>query len=237
MSTNKKRVLAALLFLGSLAVWVPQIVGQKSAGGPIDDLDPESSVFLGTLPGSEAEPLPIDLVGGSPPAPAAGSEASEPAPTESEAIPLPFAGRNFAPEPREELLERLAQAFGGLQPADAAPTGTPGLFDARDARRARADEALDLFLASNPLSGILHGPEQGVAILGSRLVRAGDELVPGELRVTLVARRHVELRAGDRSLRLELPPVAAAPRPGATAPLPTHPDGAAGTPHDGDQQP
>lgn len=236
MSTNKKRVLAALLLFGSLAVWIPQLVGQRSTAGPTEDPDPESSAFLGALSGSEGEPHAVPL-GGAPThmERSAAPGAVSPGTPDSHA---PAASGNSALEPRAELLERLAQAWGGGAQREGPPGGAFGFSEDRDSERRRARQAVEGYLAANPLGGILHGPERAVAILGSRLVHAGDELVPGELFVTLVARRHVDLRTREGTLRLELPPVAAAPRTGqlqATEADPVGPPTA--TSKDGERQP
>lgn len=242
MSTNKKRFLAAALLVGSLAVWVPQILGQRGEARPGDpELDARYAESPELAPGVQmrfgaartAPPTPDAATqgpqarGAPSPVPAPPAATGAPEGSADSADPLATPQPGSAGDPGAQLLRRLSAAWGEVAPEalgrgdERAPAPPPW------APREDPAEELRVYLAANPLGGILHGGERDLALFGPRVVGPGDELIPGRLVVEAVGRRHVDLRSAERSLRVELPAVAQRARGAA----PTHPGSAtAGAP-------
>ena len=217
MSTNKKHVLAGILIVGSLAIWIPQLVGQDGLEGSraLDEEFAASAEFVqrGRTPREDAGTFGADAP--TRPSPAADTTFDAPAAT-SDAGASP--GRNFAASTESEFLGRLTRAWGDMRPepvgtgaALAEPSHTPS-WAPQPAVHAEAQQFLD----EHPLSGILQSQGSSLALFGPRVVREGDELLAGRVVVQTIGRRHVELRLPDRVIRVELPPVASDRAPSGT---------------------
>jgi len=65
--------------------------------------------------------------------------------------------------------------------------------------------AVDAFLQASPLTAIVHSNSGAWAMVGGRVVREGEELLPGQLVVSRISRRSVELKTHDGLRQLPLP--------------------------------
>lgn len=70
---------------------------------------------------------------------------------------------------------------------------------------------IESWLEQAPLSAIVVGEHGAWALLGGRVVRPGDVLLPDLLTVVEIRREGILLRAGDQDLPVELPPFRARP--------------------------
>lgn len=102
-------------------------------------------------------------------------------------------------------------------PSSAEPnqTGSPASESQPDEARASASQRSDApppvdemvtFLGAHPLAGIIHGESGAAAMFGGRIVRAGDQLVPGDAVVKSIEPRGVLIKYRGQDMRLEMPP-------------------------------
>lgn len=106
-----------------------------------------------------------------------------------------------------DSLAAASRVDGGELPEEPSGRALPA-SPSPDREEAVAASALAEFAAANPLGAVIDDGESPLAMLGSRLVRVGDEL-PGGITVAAIARRSAELCGSGHRLRLELPPFVA----------------------------
>lgn len=83
-----------------------------------------------------------------------------------------------------------------------------GVVETRGAPGMQGGRALDTladFARGNTLSGIFYGPDRAVALLGHRVVKTGDALAGGRVRVGTIGPDGVELISEEQSIVVELP--------------------------------
>jgi hypothetical protein len=97
----------------------------------------------------------------------------------------PSATQGAIPQPPESRGEQAAAAV----PADPLAAG----------------QSTEWWLAEHPLRGVLIGPGDARALLGSHLVRVGDELNQGRVRVAAIEPGGVRLHLDGRPRQLALP--------------------------------
>jgi hypothetical protein len=177
--------------LGSLAalVWVPQLLSLAGHEPP-------------ALPELSAEEPLEQPVEASPPA--AAEALPSPAPATEAAMPMARLSQ------LEESLNALAHqdSATGLDAllAHLDPSSTaPAPAEALDLDRLRARKRLEDFAALEPFTGLVLGPNDAAALFGHRVVRAGDSLAGGEIRVLSIRAQGVELGNAGASLLVELP--------------------------------
>jgi hypothetical protein len=230
---NKKALVLSVLLIAALAVWLPTLFGLGTQGAAEES------------PSSDAYALAEDASARAAPStgPSAAQTAALPEPVdESTPIsPTPDpAGLAVGSDPLTEL-DRLEEILLHFQELEAAPTleeesraatgpveGIPriesGLLGGRTGPSPR--DELDEWLLENPLQGILHDAERPLALLGHRVVRAGDALAGGRIRVAEIAGTWVRLECAGQEAIVELPPFQArsssddssTSAPGATSP-------------------
>jgi len=195
---TKKKVVMGLLALASAAVWVPALTAERGKAPRNAD---EGGRAEADSPGGTTVPPPSE------PQPDAGSgETRGPDDPLGSVEPMIESLRNFRSQESQLPLDELASSWA--PPSSAPGEGAPGrtrLDSFRDSEL--ASEEVAAFLEEHRLAGILHSEDGSLALLGPRIVRVGQTLLEGALTVTDIQERAVELAHGDRSIRLELPPI------------------------------
>lgn len=121
-----------------------------------------------------------------------------------------WAKERVEPAPLPELASTL------FAPAPSAPEASASDASAADGASGAelpSADALTRFLTDNPLCGIVAGTQDAAAMFGGRIVRAGDQLVPGDAIVQAIERRAVLVTYRRRDVRVELPAFRPRPRP------------------------
>jgi len=210
---TKKNVFAALSIGLCGLVWVPQLIGEDSP-------PPSTSANRGRMEPRETASSPATQ----PPSGSTTADVTGGALQETEALlsSLETFGGGAAGSRLTELVRSFDQrpepALMDQQPDEETSGSTQA-----PAAQARQTGALALeqrsqlaeFASRNRLTGILSGGERALALVGSRVVAAGDRLWGGRIEVVEVSDEGVLLRAGDATTRLELPPFVARPGQGA----------------------
>lgn len=186
MNFKKKAALTSGLGALAAAVWVPQLASLGSGAEVVRQESPAEAAF---------------------------DEPRSPTP------------RAVEETPRAGALEQLGSLEESLAELDAARGGTDlGALLARLADGSPSEDLvpvaerligmeseldprteLEAFAARNPLSGVLYGSDRSAALLGHRVVRAGDALAGGRITVAGIGPGWVELDASGTRLRVELP--------------------------------
>ena len=130
--------------------------------------------------------------------------------------------RNFQPSTLHPALDQLAQPASSSstavleQPPANAQVALPALESPHPVHLERTSrsapfEQLRALLADQPLCGILHGASGSAAMFGGRIVRVGDQLLPGDAVVRAIDAKGVLVAFQGEDMRIELPPFR--PRP------------------------
>lgn len=231
-----KKVLIALLSLSSAAVWGPQIYqGVAASSEPEIEYpgpDEASALASGQAESSDLEAPTVPSLSAARVPSTDSSEARDlpaaPASTAGEVVPAEGQGQDHQ---LDQLLSVLG-IFGGNDPGglqsmmaeppswlsqqvpavdDSGQAGSLGLGSepgggaAPGARWDSADEIED-FVAGTPLTAIVRSSSDSWALIGGRIVREGDVLLPGLLRVRSIRDDLVVLATPDGELEVPLPP-------------------------------
>lgn len=192
MNAMKKSWLAGGLGTLAACVWLPQFL---SLGGHEPPALPEISA---EEPRAQARAVESAVVAAEPDAlPVPGDEGSAPAAQLSQLEQsLNALARQGSTNGFDELLARLDPHSPQAGTASAVELD----MDASSAR-----QRLTTFAALQPFTGLVLGPNDGAALFGHRVVRQGDTLAGGEIRVLSIRAQGVELGLGVASLLVELP--------------------------------
>jgi hypothetical protein len=98
-------------------------------------------------------------------------------------------------------LAAVMALLGAGEPSEGRPAPAPELAFAVSSARIE----LQAFAERNALTGVIHGGERSAALLGHRVVRVGDVLAGGRIRVARIEPGLIELSAEGEALVLELP--------------------------------
>ncbi len=104
------------------------------------------------------------------------------------------------------LIQAMQEGNRAAEPGEVSGTTTP-----RPSAFATSAE-LASFAAENPLTGIVYGENDAVAMVGHRVVRSGDRIDGGRVLVAEVGRGWVRLARGAEEIVLDLPPFTARAR-------------------------
>jgi hypothetical protein len=204
VNPKTKTILAVALAAAGGAVWVPQLVGANDLPAHVRRAETPAEGGEAAVSEPAADPRSAERTQG------AASAAS----ADRTAGPLEMDGGGDAESLARTLAEAEASAtarhgldltalLAALDPGRDAP---PDAIEAPSAPKADAAAdalALAAFADANPLTGTLGGPGP-VALLGHRIVRAGDVLAAGRVTVERIEPAVVHLRAGDAVLALSL---------------------------------
>jgi hypothetical protein len=203
MKTRTKGLLIAFLSIGALASWVPQLARRTQEAG--------SDSTLASVPAA-AEQVTVVREG---------------------SLERPTGSRNELEEPSSDDRKQGDEAhwlakldpgalrnFGGgrsspgvtrsIRRGERGHAETAGPDASEESRRVRAAEfrrAVDELLSRKPLSGILHGGPDSMAILGDWVVREGDSVPETDLLLLRIERRWIELSRDQERTRVDLPPL------------------------------
>jgi len=228
VNPKSKKMLAGAAIAGVLVTWVPQLVAAGDDAPPATVLGPANPDDAGAAgSGVETDARSADA------SDAPADAASDPAAALEQRL---GAVRAFLPERTQRDLDVLAAAWalevdqgaaslekGAAGTRDGAPDDTasdtpPELAASEgsaDSGELEPVDPFDAFLAANPLTGVLYSDDLRFANLGPNVVREGDE-VAGLARVATIGPRWIVLERGARSVRVDLSPLQARPRIGAT---------------------
>lgn len=191
MNIRKKSILASGLGLLAAAIWVPTLSGliapsslpprESAAEAPQAEAGFASDGF-----GASASSFPTELEG-----------------FDDLEAPVQELGAGRLDDDLAALLAALA-----LPDSSAAESDAPA-FAALDLRAAARQELSD-FAQANAVSGVIHGaspsgPDASVALLGHRVVRVGELLPGGRVRVESIAPNGLEISLEGETLWLSLP--------------------------------
>lgn len=234
MISKQKKLVYALVLVGGLGMLVTQLVARGSQPTRPAPLDLPAEGTPAAPPSSEAPSEPqssshVSLAGDGGAA-ASDRSASDASSDDSGAIGGSLSKleralgtlRNFQPSTPHPALEQFTQAATAsstavLEHAPAnAQVALPGLESPQLANLERSSrpapfEQLRVLLADQPLCGIMHGASGSAALFGGRIVRVGDQLLPGDAVVRAIDAKGVLVAFQGAELRLELPPFR--PRP------------------------
>ncbi|MCP3917327.1 MAG: hypothetical protein GY711_17410 [bacterium] len=199
---KKKIAVITVLALGAVGTWVPQITKRTKASrstAASAGVGPEPvKTFMQSQQGASPDPETET---------AAPSDAtSDAAASLAEVVEGLRAVRSRR---TVDELDELAQAWsasrGSAEPEVLGPISGP-----RSETRPESapEDPVQAFLSANSLSATIVGPSRTVAMVGGRVVRPGDAVLPGVLFVDRIADDHVVLvhrTTGDEH-RLDLPP-------------------------------
>lgn len=216
-----KKIVGLIGLLGAAgAVWVPQLLNRGEGDVPgiqeevpalLDeqgDFDPD----LGDERGSAAPPRPAPTDGGS----SSGSSAPEGGSSlESRADGL-LRSVSRSLEAAGSRGSGASELSLGIEPWN--PPTTPGAgtivetgskdFEETERSRSRERELAELraYLDAHPVTAVLVGQDESLALIGSRVVRPGDRLFGGRLEVVSMSRAGVRCAGGGTELLHGLPP-------------------------------
>jgi len=217
MNPKAKKLTTGVLALTAVAIWVPQILTGVVQKAPTprperddsEDFDDESGAYFEEDEGYDE----FDDFGYSgnteemsdeewAPHPSSGSLANQLEQT-TERL------RAFGGPQRVDLDQLLtsfqAQSNATRQTATSTTSALPVTTSSGSLALQLASDALDQLAHEQPLTAIIHGDSDTLAMLGGRIVRVGDELSPG-IRVTDIKPRRVRIEGGANSRWLELVP-------------------------------
>ena len=210
---SPKQIVAITLLLGATgAVWVPQLLpGEEDQTDQVQQDVPamlDATVVTTTMeetaapapPGATAEP-----VASAPPLPAptdgsprAGGELGQETHSLLSSIP---AGLDSL-----ESMRSMELSPSGPQPGGSANPGGEGETSPVTEEPYVDWIAVQEFLEANPVGGTLSTADEALALVGSRVVRVGDELAGGLLVVAAIEGEAVHYTFEGRTVRHELPP-------------------------------
>ena len=206
MNQKTKTLLAGTLVVGCGAVWVPQFVGADSQPEHriVDEIPASGST--NTVPksdfvtnsgggdsGREDEPVGFDTL-----FPSNGETSTSPSSLRDLERALEAAEDVASPDTELDLSALLL----AMDPGRDDPTGKP-IVEVPSSQTAESDQ-LASFAESNPLTATIAG-ENPIALLGHRVVREGDLVGGGTIRIDAIGAGFLMLSAGKEQARMELP--------------------------------
>lgn len=202
MNRPTKSLLATGLGGAAALVWIPQVLRMSQDAEPArEELPAEAGATL--LDG-------VSFLSGSHP------EATTPPEPDGEVVDLDALERRASrleersrPQVGGEIARLLEQMEARAQD-EAAPASAvrpPVEAAGREDRR-----RLERFTENNPLTGLVRGGAGDAVLLGHRVVRVGDRLDAGHVRLAEIGASWVRLTAGAEECIVELPPFQARTR-------------------------
>jgi hypothetical protein len=241
---NAKKILVAVLGLATTATWGPQVWESVAGSQEPEVVYPEADeVGLGA---TKAAPRAVSIQ----PVKSASATASQAPETPPSMSSETSSGRvqKGAPAGQVQDLLGVLETFAGGRSSsltelleerpswlddrtsDLQEVATSTVQELGARVTSEAEESamrtatVESFLAASPLTAIIHSESGAWAMIGGRIVREGDVLLPKLLRVQSISARQIELNSPEGKLELLLPPFQASARGVAPETAPAPPD-------------